>query len=167
MKYCQTVAVLALLSGAATMQAADYQHKASGLQFTVPKGWTCTEKDGTLNIANADKTLHVVGGVIPKEAGQAIFADIEKFLAKLNGLQNLKVTDGPKKEKVNGLEQAWYEGTGTYQDANGKKVKIEWDMTIISGGKGVLFLIGTGDLDKYEEVYEEFFESIQKIKDSE
>lgn len=35
-------------------------------------------------------------------------------------------------------------------------------MTIVSGGKATLFLVGMGKLDDNEEVYEEFFESITK-----
>lgn len=38
-------------------------------------------------------------------------------------------------------------------------------MTVVSGGKAVLFLIGMGALDKNEKVYEKFFESIKKSKD--
>ena len=37
-----------------------------------------------------------------------------KFLDSLEGFDDVEVTDGPKKEKVNGLEQAWYEGTIGY-----------------------------------------------------
>jgi hypothetical protein len=164
MKFCHAVIALALLSSTTTLQAADYTHKASGLRFTLPKGWTCTEKNGRLNIDSADKTLSVVGGVIPKESAQAIFADIKKFLDKLDGLDDVEVTGGPDKETVNGLEQAWYEGTASVKDESGKTLEIEWDMTIITGGKAILFLVGTGQLEEHEDAYEEFFESIEKAE---
>ena len=35
---------------------------------------------------------------------------------------------------------------------------------IITGGSGILFLVGTGELEANEEAYEEFFESIEKIE---
>lgn len=163
MKQC--LAALAILLALATQMtfAGDFQHAESGLQFTLPEGWTCVEKENQLFIANEDKSLSCVGGVVPKEAAQAIFADIKKFLNTLDGFADAEVTDGPKKEKVNGLEQAWYEGTATFADAKGKRKKMEWDMTFISGGKAVLFLVGTGELDDNEDEYEEFFESIRKI----
>ena len=37
-------------------------------------------------------------------------------------------------------------------------------MTVVSGGKSILFLVGTGALDDNEDAYEAFFESIRKIK---
>jgi hypothetical protein len=148
-----------------TASASDvYKHEESGLQFQLPKGWTCTEKDNKLFIANKDKSLSCVGGVIPKEAAKAIFADINKFVDSLDGFDDVEVTDGPEKETVNGLEQAWYEGTASYDDDKGTTHEIEWDMTIVSGGKGILFLVGTGALDDNEDDYEAFFESIRKIK---
>jgi predicted Zn-dependent protease len=164
MKSCHALAALVLLTAASAAPAADYTHKPSGLRFTLPKGWTCTEKDGKLVITNPDQSLAVVGGVVPAEAAKAVLDDIQKFVAKLDGLTDVKVTDGPKREKVNGLEQAWYEGTATIKGADGKADKVEWDMTVVTGGKGVLFLVGTGKLDKNEKVYEKFFESIRKTK---
>jgi len=165
MKLLPTLLVIALTS--TTVSAADvFKHKESSLQFELPKGWTCTQKDHKLFVANKDKSLNCVGGVIPKDSAKAIFADINKFIDSLDDWDDVKVTDGPQKEKVNGLEQSWYEGTASFKDDNGKKQKVQWDMTIISGGKAILFLIGTGDLDDNEEPYEEFFESIRKIKSS-
>lgn len=165
MKYCQAVAVMVVLGVAVTVQAEPYKHKASGLQFNLPKGWKCAEKqDGQIIIQNADKTVHLVGGVIDKKTAKEIFDNVDKFLATLEGWKEVKVTDGPKKEKVNDLQQAWFEGTATVKD-DGKDLKIEWDLTVVSGGKNPLFLVGMGQLDKNEKVYEKFFESIKKIED--
>jgi len=52
------------------------------------------------------------------------------------------------------------------KSADGKTEEIEWDMTIVSGGRQILFLIGIGKLDENEEAYDEFFESIKKAKDA-
>jgi hypothetical protein len=167
MKTSSALLTLVLLSGATNLYAENFKHKASGLQFTLPKGWTCTEDDDRITIQNKNKSLSVVGGVIEKAAAKAIFSDIEGFLSKLEGFKDAEVTDGPKKEKVNQLEQAWYEGTTSVEGDDGESMEIEWDMTIISGGKNILFLVGTGELDKHEEAYDEFFESIKKSKDEE
>jgi hypothetical protein len=157
--------ILLIAVACTTVSAADvYKHEESGLQFQLPKGWTCTEKDNKLFIANKDKIISCVCGVIPQESAKAIFADINKFVDSLDGLDDVEVTDGPEKETVNGLEQTWYEGTASYDDENGTTHEIEWDMTVISGGKAILFLVGTGALDDNEDEYEAFFESIQKIK---
>ena len=162
MKLCQAAAVLVLVC-TTTLSAKDYTHKASGLKFTLPTGWTCKETKGKLEIDNADKSLAVVGGVIPKENAKAIFADIQKFLDQLDGLDDVEVTGGPEKETVNGLEQAWYEGTATVK-TDDKTEEIELDLTVITGGKEILFLVGIGKLDDNEEAYEKFFESIEKIE---
>ena len=154
------------MTAASALHAEDYTHKPSGLRFTLPKGWSCTEKAGRITITNKDKSLTCVGDVIPKESAKAIFADIRKFLDNLEGFDGVEVTDGPKKEKVNGLEQAWYEGTMSSKSADGKTEEIEWDMTIVSGGRQILFLIGIGKLDENEQAYDAFFESIKKAKDS-
>jgi hypothetical protein len=115
-------------------------------------------------IENKEKTINVIGGVIKKDDAKAVFDNVEKFVAALK-FENAKATEGPKKEEVNGLEQKWYAGKATIKDDAGKEVKIEWDLTVVSGGKANLFLIGFGQLDKNEKVYEKFFESIKKADD--
>jgi predicted Zn-dependent protease len=165
MRYCHVLAAIAVLTTGTVLHAEDYTHKASGLIFSLPKGWSCIEKAERITITNKDKSLTCVGDVIPKESAKAIFADIRKFLDSLEGFDDVEVTDGPKKEKVNGLEQAWYEGTMSGKNAKGKQKEIQWDMTIISGGKQILFLIGIGELDENEKAYDRFFESIKKAKD--
>jgi hypothetical protein len=163
MKFLCNLLVFAL--ACSTASAADvFKHQESGLQFALPTGWTCTQKDHKLFIANKDKTLSCVGGVIPQDAAKAIFADIQKFIDSLDGWNDVDVTDGPQKEKVNGLVQTWYEGTASIEDDNGNEHEVEWDMTIVTGGKEVLFLIGTGALENNEDAYEKFFDSIRKIK---
>lgn len=111
MKFRHILVALVLLSGTAAAQAEDYPHKASGLQFSLPKGWSATEKGGRLTIQNKDKSVSLVGGVIEKTAAKLILGNIDKFLSKIDGFGEAKVVDGPTKEEVNGLEQAWYEGT--------------------------------------------------------
>ena len=167
MKICRALVTLLLLGSATILYAENYKHKESGLQFTLPKGWTCTAEGDRITISNNDKTLAVVGGVIEKAAAKAIFDDIETFLSKLDGFNDAEVTDGPRKEKVNALEQAWYEGTATIKGDNGEEQEIEWDMTIVTGGKSILFLVGTGAIEDNEEAYDAFFDSIKKMKDEE
>jgi hypothetical protein len=164
MKNCRVFAVLALLTMTTVLRAEEYTHTPSGLKFTLPKGWSCTEEKGRLTITNNDKSLYCVGGVIPKEAAKAIFDDIEAFIDKLDGWDDVDVTDGPEKEKVNGLMQTWYEGSAKFASGTGNAEVMQWDMTIVTGGKAVLFLIGTGELDDNEEGYEELFESIRKAE---
>jgi predicted Zn-dependent protease len=162
MKNCHALAVLALLMTASLLPAKEFTHEASGLRFTLPKGWTCVEDGDRIIVTNEDKTLSCVGGVIPKDSAKAIFADIGKFLDTLDDLEDVEVTDGPEKETVNGLEQAWYSGTASVTGDQGETEEIEWDMTIVTGGKAILFLVGIGKIGDDEEAYEEFFESIQK-----
>jgi hypothetical protein len=86
------------------------------------------------NLLNREKTVSIVGGVIEKAAAKAILGDIDGFLSSLDGFDDVEVADGPKKEKVNGLMQSWYEGTASVKTDNGESVNIEWDMTIIRVG---------------------------------
>ena len=164
MKRCRVLAMVMLLATTTVLRAEEYTHEASGLKFTLPKGWTCTEAKGRITVSNKDKTLFCVGDVIPKEAAKAIFDDIEKFIDQLEGWDDVEVSGGPEKEKVNGLLQTWYEGTAKFQSGKGDAEETEWDMTIITGGKAVLFLIGTGELEENEKTYEAFFESIKKAE---
>src|SRR5262245_62104311 len=161
MRFCLVLATM-LVCGSTTLVAEDYKHKESGLSFKLPKGWTCKAKAGRIEIENKDETIYITGGVIPKESAKEIFFDIEAFLEKLDGLDDVEVNDGPHKEKVNGLEQAWYSGTATVKDDNGQEEEIEWDMTIVTGGKAILFLIGLGKIEDDEKAYEKFFQSIKK-----
>jgi len=151
-----------LLVFCSTAIAEHFKHQESGLQFTLPKGWTCKQSGDRITIENKDKTLACAGGVIPKENAKAIFANIENFIDNLDGLDDVEITDGPTKETVNGLTQTWYEGTATHAGTQGEE-EIEWDITIVSGGKAILFFIGIGKLDDNEDAYEEFFDSIKKI----
>lgn len=163
MKSIVAVAAFLVACSVSAMQAGDFLHRESGLQFTLPEGWTVTEKDNKIFIENKDKSLACVGGVIPEDAAAAIFADIQKFADSIDGFEDVEVAGGPEKETVNGLEQAWYEGTASVSDGTGVEQEIEWDMTIITGGRAVLFLVGTGALEDNEDAYEELFESIRKI----
>jgi hypothetical protein len=163
MKSCHALVVFFVLTAVTTLGAKEYVHQESGLTFSLPKGWTCTKEGGKITIENGDKSLACVGGVIPQETGKAIFADIKKFVDDLEGLEDAEVTGGPEKETVNGLVQTWYEGTATCLNNAGAETEIEWDMTIVSGGKAVVFFVGMGKLDENEEAYEEFFESIKKV----
>jgi hypothetical protein len=168
MKFAHLLGAALLLVGATALRAeekAEFRHKASGLKFTLPKGWKCVENRGQLFIQNADKTITVVGGAIDKKDAKEVFGNVEMFLGALPNLSDTKVTDGPKKEKVNDLEQSWFEGTAKLKTDDGKTKNIEWDLTVVSGGKGLLFLIGLGKLDKNEKVYEKFFESIKADAD--
>jgi len=158
------LAALALALCATSLNAADFMHKASGLKFTLPEGWTCKEKKGRLEIENEDKTVAIVGGVIPKKSAKEIFKDIKKFLDSLDGFDDIEVASGPEKETVNGLEQAWYEGSAKVKDDDGEAEEIEWDLTIVTGGKGILFLVGIGKLEEDEDAYSEFFDSIEKAE---
>jgi predicted Zn-dependent protease len=161
MKYCHVLTAIAIMAIATAAAAEDVTHMESGLSFKLPKGWVCAENGERITITNADKSVSCVGGVIPAEAAKAIFADIEAFLDKLDGLDDVDVTDGPQREKVNGLEQAWYEGKATAK-IEGKTQEVQWDMTIVTGGKAILFLVGIGKLDENEKDYEALFESIRK-----
>ena len=164
MRFCLVLAAMLFCSSTALV-AEDYKHQESGLQFKLPKGWTCTEKAGRIEIENKEKTVAIIGGVIPKESAKEIFADIEAFLDTLDGLDDVEVSEGPRKQIVNGLKQSWYSGTATVTDDDaGTEEEIEWDLTIVSGGKAILFLIGLGKIDDNEKAYGRFFESIKKIK---
>ncbi len=163
MSFLRVMTVLAILAVSTTARSAEFVHEQSGLKFKLPSGWTCTEKDNKLFIESKDRTLSCVGGVIPQASAKAIFADIQKFVDSIDGFGDVEVMEGPERETVNGLEQAWYAGTATLT-SNGEENEIEWDMTIVTGGRAVLFLAGTGDLENNEEAYEEFFESIKKIE---
>src|SRR5262245_15891134 len=110
------VAALALALFVTSVNAAEFVHKASGLKFTLPEGWSCKEKKDCLEIQNEDRSVAVVGGVITEDSVKASCADIKTFLDSLDGFDDIEVTGGTEKETVNGLKQTWYEGTATCKD---------------------------------------------------
>lgn len=166
MRNCHAAAALVLLCGATTLIAEEFTHEASGLKLTLPKGWTCTEDGEKFTIENGDKTLALVGGVIPKDSAKAIMNDVGEFLESLDGLDDVEVVSGPEKETVNNLTQSWYSGTASFTDkeSGSEAEEVEWDLTIVKGGKGILFLMGLGNLDDNEKVYTRLFESIEKAE---
>jgi hypothetical protein len=56
MKSRSTLAALAVIFAVCSVRAEEFKHRESGLQFTLPEGWTCTEKDNKIFIENQDKT---------------------------------------------------------------------------------------------------------------
>ena len=162
MKTCPALLAALVFSLPTFVAASDFTHKPSGLAFTLPEGWECTEDDDGFQIENEDETIVIAGGVIPKESAKAILGDISKFVGSLDGFHDVKVTVGPKAKKVNGLNQTWYQGTTTIKGDDDEMELMQWDLTIVKGGKETLFLIGLGKLEDDADAYSAFFATIEK-----
>jgi predicted Zn-dependent protease len=148
--------VAAALLAVGPAQAEVFTHAGAGLQFDLPDGWKTTPKGDSLE-ASAPDGLPVVQFDLIAEA------DIEHYVdgwaeGAGESLGDLEVTTDAKVEEVNGLHQIYSEGTATLDGH-----PVQWDLTIVKGGKKVLAVMALGEnLDG--KTIEKIYASIRKAK---
>jgi predicted Zn-dependent protease len=146
----------ALLGIAPAAQAEVFTHAAAGLQFDLPAGWKTNPNGDTLE-ASAPDGLPVVQFDVIGES------DIEDYVTGWaegagESLTDFEITSDAVVEEVNGLSQIYSEGT-----ANLEGHPVQWDLTIVKGGKKVLAVMALGeDLDG--KAIEKIYSSIRKAK---
>jgi predicted Zn-dependent protease len=154
MKTFAALATALLLTGPAAAET--FTHATAGLQFELPDGWT-TKQDGD--------TLEAEGpGGLPSMQFDVIAdAEVEHYVdgwAQGAGetFQEMEVTTDAKPEKINGLQQTYSEGTAKVDGQ-----PIQWDLTIVQGGKKTLAIMAFGD-DLDAELMKSIYRSIRKAR---
>lgn len=114
------------------------KHQPSGLQFELPAGWKTRTNAGQLVAEPADGKAYLSFAVI-EEAN--IKGYVEKWAEGMKDrLTDLQVDVNAEVNEVNGLQQIYSVGSATLE---GKP--IQWDLTIVKGGRKVLAVMALGE----------------------
>jgi predicted Zn-dependent protease len=139
---------LAVLAAVPGVQAEPLTHPPSGLQFEIPEGWKTRVNAGSLVAEPADGTTYLSFAVIEE-------AQVEKYVQQwaegMGKLTDLQVDVDAEVSEVNDLQQVYSVGSAILE---GKP--IQWDLTIVKGGKKVLAVMALGenlDADVVQKVY--------------
>ena len=130
--------VASLLLGAPAAQADVFTHAAAGLQFELPDGWKTKQNGDTLEAEGP-------GGLPTMQFDVIADSDINDYVdgwAEGAGetFQDVEITTDAEVETVNGLRQIYSEGTATVDGT-----EIQWDLTIVQGGKKTLAIMAFGE----------------------
>jgi predicted Zn-dependent protease len=146
----------ALLLAAPVAQAEVFTHTTAGLQFELPDGWKTKQTGDTLEAEGPGGLPTVQFDVI----ADSEVADYVDGWAEGAGetFQDLEVTTDAKVETINGLKQIFSEGTAKVEGTD-----IEWDLTIVQGGKKTLAIMAFGATLE-DNVVKGIYNSIRKVK---
>jgi hypothetical protein len=134
------IAATALVAVAPSSSAEVVKHAPSGLQFALPEGWTTRTEGGHLVAEPPDRKVALRFTVIEETAARNYVAT---WSQGRRDLTNLQVDVDAEVSDVNGLQHVVSAGSATM---DGKPV--EWDVTIVNGGRKALAIVALGqDLD--------------------
>jgi hypothetical protein len=153
------VPLLATLCLFATPVLAEQRtNEASGLQYTVPRGWSPERHGDMLAVVSPDgsTTLVFKADDFPISAPDELEDEIVKAIRK--NYQNVNVTQKLTVRELNDLKQVQLKGTGKCTDGR----ICNWDVTLVTGGKKTLFMMVVGDTDKHETEINWVYRSIKK-----
>jgi predicted Zn-dependent protease len=141
MRTTLTMVALAFLAFVPGATAEVIKHPTAGLQIELPAGWKTRTNGGQLVAEPPDGKSYLSFAVIEESA-------VDGYLAKWaegmkGGLTDLQVDVKAETSEVNGLQQVYSVGSAKLE---GKP--IQWDLTIVKGGRKVLAVMALGeDLD--------------------
>ena len=168
-KLLQSMVLCLMVFGVcSTLRAETLTHPEAALEFTIPDSWSKEQDGDYLVVKNKDEDI-VMCFMVGKEAEAAEFmkalgTELDKLLsdAKLDSHE-------AKHEDVNDVHMTYVTGTGKIKSnekfiPKGKKAddEVQWDMTLVTGGKKLLAIVTFGKLDDNEAAMSKIWQSIKK-----
>ena len=133
-----TTVALAFLASVPGARAEVIKHPTAGLQIELPAGWKTRTNAGQLVAEPPDGKAYLSFAVIEEAS---IKGYVEKWAEGMKGrLTDLQVDVDDEVNEVNGLQQIYSVGSATLE---GKP--IQWDLTIVKGGRKVLAVMALGE----------------------
>jgi predicted Zn-dependent protease len=133
-----TMVALAFFASVPGARAEVMKHPPAGLQFELPTGWKTRVNAGQLVAEPPDGKSYLSFAVIEEAS---IKGYVEKWAEGMKGrLTDLQVDVDDEVNEVNGLQQIYSVGSATLE---GKP--IQWDLTIVKGGRKVLAVMALGE----------------------
>lgn len=153
--YLSLVAALCLVAGNA--RAEEMEHEESGLQFTLPDGWTHEQQEDMLIATSPDEGVEVAFIVSEADTTEELMDVITSELDEV--IKGAKTTKDVTEEKVNNLTQIYAEGTGQCEGE-----PCDWDLTLVVGAKKNLIVLAVGEIDANQKAITRLYNSIKKAK---
>lgn len=158
--------VLAFVAALAVPAPAADKKKIGNIEFTLPKGWTVAEEKADI-ITFDCKEKKLTGLVLDikdlkAEAVSGAKKKPDEFLKPLGLFDTITFSDKPEEEKDGGLVYTWSGGKATLKADKAKGT--EWQMMIVEDGKSPIVVLVFGQLEKYEDEVEAFYDSFAKVK---
>ena len=162
------VLCLGFLFACSALHAETLTHEEAGLEFTIPDDWG-KEQEGDFLLVKTKAEDVVMCFMVGKEAEAAEFlkalgTELDKIMSdvKLDSKE-------AKQEEGNGLHFTYVEGTGKIKNnekfiPKGTKAEeeVQWDMTLVTGGKKLLAIVSFGKLDDNSAALTKVWNSIKK-----
>lgn len=129
-------------------------HNQTGLSFTIPDDWAYGQEGDHFAAQSPDESVILMFYVGKAESVADLMENIGE---ELDGIIDDAEIDGePEVEEINGLVQVYIEGSGYYGDD-----EIDFDMTMVLGGRRSMSIIALGDIDEWQEEVDEIYNSIE------
>lgn len=131
----------------------------AGLMMTVPKGFKFS-KDGEDTIVKTEDEGVDIRFTVPKDGDyDKVVTDAAKEIGDY--LKDIKITEQPTKDNVNGMEATSMSGTAKDEDGE----DVLWNLTVINAPKKPVLAniyAEKGSLEKHGADVKEFLESVKK-----
>ena len=150
----RSLSFLALM-GLTCLAQERFTHSESGLSFALPGGWTYYQEGDHFAASSADETISLLIFVAATQEAAEGLSAIGDELDKI--MTDSQLTTEVTEENVNGLTQVYAEGDGLVDGE-----RIDWDFTMVVGGRKSMILIALGDLENNHGTLTGIYSSIQK-----
>ena len=135
-----------------------FTHEEAGVQFELPRGWKAKPDGEVITVSSADDALQVVFWVPDESTFDAAVKELDKEIGKT--IKNMKTTEKPANDVLNGMSHYGETGTG---DVNG--ATIVWSVDVLGAKKPLIVLTFAAPslFEKNADAYEKLLSSIKKI----
>ena len=132
-----------------------FTHAGSGLSMQLPAGWIYAEVDDHFEVTPPDESLLLMFFVaetnVAAEGIEAIGNELDKLMTES------RITTDVTEEIINGLTHIYGEGDGLMDGT-----RVDWDFTMVIGGRKSMVVIGLGELERNQAVLDSIYLSIMK-----
>lgn len=135
-----------------------FTHQDAGVQFQLPRGWKAKPDGEVITVSSADDALQVVFWVPDENSFEGAVKELDKEIGKT--IKNMKMTEKPTEDKLNGMPHYGEVGTG---EVNG--TMIVWSVDVLGAKKPLIILTFAAPnlFEKNADAYEKLLASIKKI----
>ncbi len=135
-----------------------FTHQDAGVQFQLPKGWKAKPDGQVITVSSADDALQVVFWVPDEDTFEAAVKELDKEIGKT--IKNMKTTEKPTEDTLNGMPHYGVVGTGEVNGAT-----IVWSVDVLGAKKPLIILTFAAPnlFEKNSDAYEKLLSSIKKI----
>ena len=149
--------LLSILVGVLLPVAAQetFTHEPTGLSFTLPAGWAYVHEGDHFEATSPDESV-----ILLFLAGRS--SEVEKALDEAvneldRHISDVNITTEATQETINGLTQVYLEGDGMVDGE-----QIDWDLTLVIGGRSSLAIVALGDIDSSQGVVDRIYASVKQ-----